>query len=93
MKASLGAMQKEMIAAGVIQETFDQVMDEALGGDEINDAADVEVDKIMEEIKMDTLGQMSSVPQGGVAAPQAAPAQVAQQEEDELEKRMAALNL
>jgi division protein CdvB (Snf7/Vps24/ESCRT-III family) len=77
------------VQAGVIEEMVDDAM-EALDGDEDEDAADEEVERVMTELNAETTSKMSAAPtRQPVAA--AGQAEAAAEEDEEDEEDMAAM--
>ena len=60
------AMSKEMMKAGIIEEMLEDTFENMEDQDELEDAAQEEVDKILFEITSGVLGEASSVPHGGL---------------------------
>eukprot|EP01062_Namystynia_karyoxenos_P022707 TRINITY_DN18725_c0_g2_i1.p1 TRINITY_DN18725_c0_g2~~TRINITY_DN18725_c0_g2_i1.p1 ORF type:complete len:217 (+),score=125.23 TRINITY_DN18725_c0_g2_i1:92-742(+) len=83
------ALQMEMLKAGVIQETMDEAIDDALGDEDLEDEADAEVAKIVDEVMMATLGNKAAG--GAQALPQQQAEEPMEEEQDDLQKRLAAL--
>ena len=84
-------MQKEMCKAGIIEEMVDDAMSSLEGEDE-EDAADAEVEQVMQELNAETMGSASSAPSKAPVQAQAA----ADDEEDaeaeaEMQRRLAEL--
>eukprot|EP00326_Haptolina_ericina_P042997 CAMPEP_0181249584 /NCGR_PEP_ID=MMETSP1096-20121128/45840_1 /TAXON_ID=156174 ORGANISM="Chrysochromulina ericina, Strain CCMP281" /NCGR_SAMPLE_ID=MMETSP1096 /ASSEMBLY_ACC=CAM_ASM_000453 /LENGTH=216 /DNA_ID=CAMNT_0023346947 /DNA_START=101 /DNA_END=751 /DNA_ORIENTATION=+ len=73
-------MQKEMMKAGVIEELVDDAM-EVLDDDDAEDAADEEVEKVMEELNAETMGGVQRAPSKQLEQP--TPTPVADEDEDE----------
>lgn len=73
------------------QEMTDDVLDDMIGGDEVDAEADLALNSVLEEIGLDVAGSMSAAP---VARPKLVPrpvATAAPSEEDQLLARLAAL--
>lgn len=93
--ATMAQMQKEMAKAGLIEEVFDEALDDALGSD-VEEDADAEVAKIYDELALTTLMADTTVSKASIAkapaagAKAAAPAAASKEEED-LNARMAEL--
>merc|ERR1719247_893085 len=64
-------MQKEMCKAGIIEEMVDDAMSSLEGEDE-EDAADAEVEQVMQELNAETMGSASSAPSKAPVQAQAA---------------------
>jgi len=79
-------MQKEMCKAGVIEEMVDDAFD-ALDGEEDEDAADEEVDRVMQELNVEAMGGAQAAPTTRVQAAQA----VEEEEEEDLDTMRARL--
>jgi len=79
-------MQKEMCKAGVIEEMVDDAFD-ALDGEEDEDAADEEVDRVMQELNVEAMGGAQAAPTTRVQAAQA----VEEEEEEDLDTMCARL--
>jgi len=83
------AMGAEMTKAGLIEEMIEDTLDE---GEELDDAADEEVDKILLEITQGVLNKGQKPPQVVPAAPVAEPVEEEDDEKDDaLNARLAAL--
>jgi len=85
---TMQAMQKEMTKAGVIEDMTNDAM-EVLDGDDDEDAADEEVERVMTELNAETMGSARAAPTKAVAA-------AAEQEEDDddmsgLQERLAGI--
>ena len=88
---TMQGMQKEMCKAGIIEEMVDDAMSSLEGEDE-EDAADAEVEQVMQELNAETMGSASSAPSKAPVQAQAA----ADDEEDaeaeaEMQRRLAEL--
>eukprot|EP00325_Prymnesiales_sp_UTEX-LB-985_P024072 CAMPEP_0174726582 /NCGR_PEP_ID=MMETSP1094-20130205/48087_1 /TAXON_ID=156173 /ORGANISM="Chrysochromulina brevifilum, Strain UTEX LB 985" /LENGTH=230 /DNA_ID=CAMNT_0015928181 /DNA_START=33 /DNA_END=725 /DNA_ORIENTATION=+ len=81
MQETMQAMQKEMCTAGVIEEMVDDAF-EVLDGDDDEDAADEEVERVMTELNAETMS-------GSKSAPTSKP--VAAEAEEEEEEDMSAM--
>ena len=84
-------MQKEMCKAGIIEEMVDDAMS-SLDQEDDEDAADAEVEQVMQELNAETMGSASSAPSKAPVQAQAA----ADDEEDaeaeaEMQRRLAEL--
>jgi len=97
VQQTMQTMAKEMARAGLIQETLDDAMDAALGEEDEEQAADEEVNKVLEELAIDIDAQIAKPGQAPLPSAQpAAPAVVAEngqadEEADDLLARMRAL--
>ena len=97
------SMMKEMAKAEMIGEITDDMFS-MMDGDEVEDAADEEVQKVFDEILLSATGDVSAAPTGKIEAPvkeaaaadaAAAEAEAGEQEDEELaamQKRLAALS-
>merc|ERR1711865_336423 len=75
MQATMQEMQKEMCKAGVIEEMVDDAF-EVLDGDDDEDAADDEVERVMQELNAETMSTSKATPSNN-------PVQQAEAEEEE----------
>lgn len=82
VQAVMQAMSAEMIKAGLIDETVSDAM-EVLDDDDLDEAADEEVTRVLEEITTGVVGQMAATPARRVAAGAAAAPADAAAESDE----------
>ena len=84
VSATMQAMQQEMLKAGVIEEMVDDAM-EALDGDDDEEEADEEVERVMTELNAENFSKSAAAPtrQPAVAAAAA--------EEEEEEEDMSAM--
>lgn len=80
IQAIVQAMSKEMMKAGIIEEMLEDTFEGMEDQDELEDAAQEEVDKILFDITSGVLGEASSVPSGGL--PEPTPAAVSDEEEE-----------
>ena len=64
-------MQKEMCKAGIIEEMVDDAMS-SLDQEDDEDAADAEVEQVMQELNAETMGGASSAPKAAVKQAEAA---------------------
>jgi charged multivesicular body protein 3 len=87
-------MSKEMMKAGIIEEMLDETMDTFEDTEEMEEAAQTEVDKVLWEITEGKLGEAPAPPVGERPAVEepAEPAEVEDEEEiEEMQSRLAAL--
>jgi charged multivesicular body protein 3 len=87
-------MSKEMMKAGIIEEMLDETMDTFEDTEEMEEAAQTEVDKVLWEITEGKLGEAPAPPVGERPAVEepAEPADVEDEEEiEEMQSRLAAL--
>jgi len=83
IQATMQEMQKEMMKAGIIEESMDEAM-EVLDDEDAEDAADEEVNKVLEELNVETMGSVQHAPTRKVETAAAA-------EEEEEEEDMSAM--
>ena len=83
VSATMQAMQQEMLKAGVIEEMVDDAM-EALDGDDDEEEADEEVERVMTELNAENFSKSA-------AAPTRQPAVAASAAEEEEEEDMSAM--
>lgn len=79
LNQTMQQMSKEMMKAGLIEETMGEMMDDVFDTDDIEEDADAEVDKVLTEIAGETLEQMAAAPRSKAAPARA----VALTQEDE----------
>lgn len=89
-------MSKEMMKAGIIEEMLDETFEGMEDQDEMEDAAQVEVDKVLWELTEGKLGEAPLPPVGDTGMGEAAKPEVEEHEEDEeeleeMQSRLAAL--
>lgn len=86
-------MSKEMMKAGIIEEMLDETMDSMEDTEEMEDAAQVEVDKVIWELTEGKLGEAPTPPVGETETPSTSqPEEVEDEEElEEMQSRLAAL--
>ncbi|GMI60537.1 hypothetical protein ScalyP_jg8556 [Parmales sp. scaly parma] len=94
LNVEMREMAREMEKAGLIEELIGDAIDDAVGGEELEEAASHEVNKVLEELAIGTFSAESEV--ATKSLPAAAPAeevqdQVADEEEDEMRARLQAL--
>jgi len=89
IQAIMQSMSKEMMKAGIIEEMLEDTFENMEDQDELEEAAQEEVDKILFEITSGVLGEASSVPSGEL---QPTPAASGEEEEvDDLSDMQARL--
>lgn len=89
MNAVMMAMSREMEKAGLMEEMMDDALGEMDGEEELDDAAEEEVDKALDDILAGVRGPSVRAPQG---RQQVAVDEEEEEEEDvETQKRLAAL--
>jgi len=72
MEESISSMKREMMRAGLIEEMLDEGMEE-MDGPELEEEAEAEVDKVLEDLAIDASVRMAVTrPQAAEAAPAAA---------------------
>lgn len=93
IQAVMMAMSKEMTKAGIIEEMLEDTFDSMDDQEELEDAAQEEVDKILFEVTSGVLGQVGPVAQGGLEDPTKDAAEAVSDEEeiDDMQSRLAAL--
>lgn len=85
-------MSKEMMKAGIIEEMLDETMDSIEDTEEMEDAAQVEVDKVIWELTEGKLGEAPTPPVGEAEATTSQPEEVEDEEElEDMQSRLAAL--
>lgn len=97
ISAQMRQMAQEMEKAGLIEEMTSDMLDDALGEEDMSDEADEEVEKVMAELTAGKFGTGTVAPTGPVAAaaPAVAAPAAAEPADEELEgmrARMAALD-
>jgi len=89
LRAQMMEMSREMEKAGLIEEMIGDAMEDAMGGEELEDAANDEVDKVLEELAVGMFEgvkgeeDIKSLPQKPAAA--AAVEEETQEEAEELD--------
>ncbi|KAH0951873.1 hypothetical protein HN011_001283 [Eciton burchellii] len=78
--ATMREMSKEMMKAGIIEEMLDETMDSIEDSEDMEDEADVEVDKILWEV---TAGQLGTAPAVVTETPGTVAASTSAEEEPE----------
>lgn len=81
LNQTMQQMSREMMKAGLIEETMGEMLDDAFDTDDIEEDADAEVDKVLTEIAGETLEQMAAAPKSK-AAPSRVPAAPEEEEDD-----------
>ncbi|XP_065155646.1 charged multivesicular body protein 3 [Atheta coriaria] len=86
-------MSKEMTRAGIIEEMLDETFEGMEDQEEMEEAAQAEVDKVLFELTEGRLGEAPEVPIGDTAAPvkEEEPEEENEQELEEMQSRLAAL--
>lgn len=87
-------MSKEMMKAGIIEEMLDETMDSVEDTEEMEDAAQAEVDKVIWEITEGKLGEAPTPPVGEAdASTSKMPAEEVEDEEEleDMQSRLASL--
>jgi charged multivesicular body protein 3 len=86
--ATMAAMQREMARAGLIDETVNDALDSALGGEEVEEEADAEVERVLQEVAAGAVAAAPAAPRRAPPAAKAAaaPTQEEQPEEEEEEE-------
>lgn len=79
-------MSKEMMKAGIIEEMLDETMDSLEDEEEMEDAAQEEIDKVLWEITAGKIGEAPAPPVTEAGGSQPVPAQAAESDEEELEE-------
>ncbi|CAK9051438.1 unnamed protein product [Durusdinium trenchii] len=74
MEESISSMKREMMRAGLIEEMMDEGMED-LDGPEMEEEAEAEVDKVLEDLAVDASLRMAIRPQAATATAEAAGAQ------------------
>ena len=72
IQATMAAMSREMMKAGIIEEMMEDTFESMEDQDELEDAAQEEVDKIIFEVTSGVLDGASSVPSAELPGPSAA---------------------
>ena len=67
---TMGSLSREMVKAGLIEEQISEAMDSALGDEDLETEANLEVDKIMREVVEGTLAPIGAVPQAKIETSQ-----------------------
>ncbi|RZC33972.1 Snf7 domain containing protein [Asbolus verrucosus] len=91
---TMQSMSKEMMKAGIIEEMLDESMDVLEDSEEIEEAAQGEIDKVLWEITEGKLGEAPAPPEGEKAAVEEPPETADMEDEEEIEEmqsRLAAL--
>ncbi|XP_077992302.1 charged multivesicular body protein 3-like [Glandiceps talaboti] len=93
ISATMMEMSKEMMKAGIIEEMMDDVFENLEDQDELEEAAQEEVDKILFEVTAGALGQAPTALDDELPMPQGAEAPESDEEEDvtEMQARLEAL--
>jgi len=89
IQATMQEMSKEMMKAGIIEEMLEDTMESMEDQDELEEAAQEEVDKILFEVTSGVLGQAGPVESG--ALPDAAEAEDETEDLDDMQARLEAL--
>lgn len=88
-------MSKEMMKAGIIEEMLDETMDSFEDTEEMEEAAQSEVDNVLYELTKGEMGKAPEVPVGEMEKEKPAPAAVESEEDEseleEMQTRLAAL--
>lgn len=87
-------MSKEMMKAGIIEEMLDETMSDIEDTEEMEEAAQTEVDKVLWELTEGKLGEAPAPPIGDTSEARPATPQVEEESEEDLEEmqsRLAAL--
>jgi len=69
MRKDMMTMAREMEKAGLIEEITSDMMDDAMGTDDIEDEADAEVQKVFDEIAAPILKELQAAPSTKIDAP------------------------
>jgi len=93
IQATMMEMSKEMMKAGIMEEMMEDTMESVLEDEDLEDAADEEVDKILYELTAGALGQAGDVASGELpmGATAAAESDEEDEKDDEMAQRLAAL--
>jgi len=92
IQATMMAMSREMTKAGIMEEMLEDTFESMEDQDEIEDAAQEEVDKILFEITSGTLGEAGPVAAGGLEPTKTAAEAVSDDEDiDEMQSRLESL--
>lgn len=92
---TMQAMSREMMKAGIIEEMLDESMEPFEDTEEMEEAAQVEIDKVLWEITEGKLGEAPAPPIGDKASTSieepAEPEEEDEEEIEEMQSRLAAL--
>lgn len=81
--AVMQEMSKEMMKAGIIEEMMDETFDSMEDTDEMEEAAQAEVDKVLWELTEGKLGEAPLPPDASIRDPVASTSKVADKEDEE----------
>jgi charged multivesicular body protein 3 len=84
--ATMAAMQREMARAGLIDEVVHDALDSALGGEEVEEEADAEVERVLEEVAAGAVAAAPAAPRRQQPPAARAPAAAQQQRPEEGEE-------